>query len=224
MSRPDRLTKIMQTLQDGRLHTAQELADAFAVSPRTIYRDMDDLMASGLPVKGARGIGYQAQPVTTLPSLHLTDEEIEVLNLGLAIVSEAADPDLRRAATSLGAKLETALPQHATPDAQTWAYAASSFGDSARGLSQMPTLRAAIRAKQKLRITYHSKGDRITSRIIRPLKLEHWARVWILTAWCETRNDFREFRVDLIQSAQAQPQMFVDEVGKTLDDMPSPQA
>jgi predicted DNA-binding transcriptional regulator YafY len=215
-NRPDRLSKIMQTLNDGRLHTALELSVIFGVSPRTIYRDMDDLMEQGLPVKGARGIGYQAIPVTTLPPLHLTDEEIESLNLGLAIVSEAADPDLRRAATTLSEKFETALPQQATPDAQSWAHAPTPFGNSARALSHMPTIRAAIKAKQKLRITYHSKDNRITSRIIRPLKLEHWARVWVLTAWCETRNDFREFRVDLIQSAQAQPEMFVDEPGKFL--------
>ena len=150
--------------------------------------------------------------------MHLSEEEIEVLNLGLAIVSEAADANLRRAAFSLAAKIENALPQYATPDAQQWAYTASAFGDSARGLSHIPTLRAALSAKQKLRITYHSKDDRITSRIIRPLKLEHWSRVWVLTAWCETRNDFREFRVDLIQSSQAQPEMFVDEAGKQLSD------
>jgi predicted DNA-binding transcriptional regulator YafY len=214
--RADRLSKIMQTLNDGRLHTAQELAATFGVSPRTIYRDMDDLMADGLPINGARGIGYRAQPTTPLPPLHLTDDEIEVLNLGLAIISEATDPDLRRAATTLSEKIEAALPQHATPDNQSWAYAPTSFGDNARALSHMPTLRAALKAKQKLRITYHSKNDRVTSRIIRPLKLEHWARVWVLTAWCETRSDFREFRVDLIQSAQAQPEMFVDEPGKTL--------
>ncbi|MFT6025095.1 MAG: putative DNA-binding transcriptional regulator YafY [Ascidiaceihabitans sp.] len=222
MARSDRIRKIMQILNDGRLHTALDLAEMLGVTTRTIYRDMDTLMADGLPVKGARGIGYQAQPVTTLPPLHLSDDEIEVLNLGLAILSEAADPDLRRAANSLVAKFETALPQHSTPDAQTWAQATSPFGDSARALSHMPTLRAAIRAKQKLRITYHSKDDRVTSRVIRPLKLEHWARVWVLTAWCEVRADFREFRVDLIQSAQAQPQMFVDEAGRTLDDIPSP--
>lgn len=48
--------------------------------------------------------------------------------------------------------------------------------------------------------------------------MEYWGRVWTLTAWCETRQDFRVFRVDLIENAQALPELFVDEPGKRLQD------
>ena len=82
----------------------------------------------------------------------------------------------------------------------------------------MPLIRAAIKAKQKLHITYNSKGNRVTSRTTRPLKMEYWGRVWTVTAWCEARADFHVFRVDLIQSCEAQPEMFVDETGKRLSD------
>ena len=220
MIRSDRLIQIMHRLQDGRLHKADTLASSLGVSVRTIYRDMEMLIATGAPIKGARGIGYQAQPTTALPPLHLSARELEVLHLGLAIVAETPDSELRTAAHSLAAKLDAHLPEAATPDTQTWAQAPYPFAQAARGFSHMPTIRAALRAKQKLRITYHSKNDRITSRIIRPLKIENIARVWILTAWCETRDDFREFRTDLIQSAQALPEMFVDEPGKQLRGTP----
>lgn len=218
MRRTDRLFDIIQILRDGRLHRAQDIAERCEVSVRTIYRDMDTLVASGVPVEGARGVGYMITEAISLPPLTLTVEELEALNLGMAIVAEAADETLKSAAASLADKIDAVLPERTIADADKWKFAVYPFADAVRGFSQMPTLRAAIRAKQKLRLTYHSKGDRITSRTVRPLHMEYWGRVWTLTTWCELRNDFRVFRVDLIQSAEALPEMFVDEPGKRLSD------
>lgn len=218
MARSDRLFDLMQHLRAGGVHRAEDLAQALDVSVRTIYRDMDTLVSSGVPVQGTRGTGYTIAPVTTLPPLSLTAEELEALNLGIAIVAEAADADLKTAAQSLADKIDAALPERGIAQAEAWKFATYPFADAVRGFAQMPTLRAAIRARQKLRLTYHSKGDRITTRTIRPLHLDYWGRVWTLTAWCEKREDFRAFRVDLIQSAEALPEMFVDEVGKRLED------
>ncbi len=218
MRRTDRLFDIIQILRDGRLHRAQDMADRLEVSVRTIYRDMDTLVASGVPVQGERGVGYMITQAISLPPLTLTVEELEALNLGVAIVAEAADETLKAAAASLADKIDAVLPERTVSDADKWKFAVYPFADAVRGFSQMPTLRAAIRAKQKLKITYHSKGDRITTRTIRPLHMEYWGRVWTLTAWCELRNGFRVFRVDLIQSAEALPEMFVDEPGKRLSD------
>lgn len=218
MHRNDRLFDILQTLRDGQLHRAEDLARAHGVSPRTIYRDMDTLVASGVPVMGARGVGYRIADTITVPPLTLTPDEVEALNLGIAIVSEAADSTLKSAAQSLGDKLDAVMAERSIAAAEAWKFATYPFADTVRGFALMPTLRAAIRARQKLRLTYHSSGDRITTRTIRPLHMEYWGRVWTLTAWCEDRQDFRAFRVDLIQSAEALPEMFVDEPGKRLAD------
>jgi predicted DNA-binding transcriptional regulator YafY len=218
MRRTDRLFDIIQILRDGRLHRAQDMADRLEVSVRTIYRDMDTLVASGVPVQGERGVGYMITQAISLPPLTLTVEELEALNLGMAIVAEAADDTLKAAAASLADKIDAVLPERTVADADKWKFAVYPFADAVRGFGQMPILRAAIRARQKLRLTYHSKGDRITSRTIRPLHMEYWGRVWTLTCWCELRNDFRVFRVDLIQSVEALPEMFVDEAGKRLAD------
>lgn len=218
MRRTDRLFDIIQILRDGRLHRAQDMADVLEVSVRTIYRDMDTLVASGVPVEGERGVGYMITEAISLPPLTLTVEELEALNLGMAIVAEAADDTLKAAAISLADKIDAVLPERTVADADKWKFAVYPFADPVRGFSQMPILRAAIRAKQKLRLTYHSKGDRISSRTIRPLHMEYWGRVWTLTSWCELRDAFRVFRVDLIQSAEALPEMFVDEPGKRLSD------
>ncbi|MEP1586883.1 MAG: WYL domain-containing protein [Tateyamaria sp.] len=218
MARSDRLFQILTTLRDGHLHRAEDLARRHAVSVRTIYRDMDTLVASGVPVQGARGVGYRIGDTTTLPPLTLTPQELEALNLGIAIVSEVADPDLKSAALSLADKVDATQPERSVTETEMWKFATYPFADAVRGFSQMSTLRAAIRARQKLRLTYHSKGDRITTRTIRPLHMEYWGRVWTLTAWCEKQQGFRGFRVDLIQSAEALPEMFVDEPGKRLSD------
>ncbi|MFK7879195.1 helix-turn-helix transcriptional regulator [Roseobacter sp.] len=218
MRRTDRLFDIIQILHDGKLHRAQDIAQRLEVSTRTIYRDMDTLAASGVPVEGERGVGYMITSAITLPPLTLTVEELEALNLGMAIVAEAADHDLKSAALSLAAKVDAVLPTQTIAEADAWKFAVYPFADAARGFSHMATLRAAIRARQKLKITYTSKEARVTTRTIRPLHMEYWGRVWTLTAWCELRDAFRVFRVDLIQTAEAQPELFVDEPGKTLAD------
>lgn len=218
MRRTDRLFDIIQILRDGALHKAGDIAERLEVSVRTIYRDMDTLVASGIPVEGARGVGYILREPITLPPLTLSVEELEALNLGVAIVAQAADTDLKRAAESLAGKVDAVLPERVVGEAEAWKFAVYPFADAVRGFAHMPTLRAAIRARQKLRLVYHSKGDRITSRVIRPLHMEYWGRVWTLTAWCELRDAFRVFRVDLIQSSEALPEMFADEPGKRMED------
>ena len=218
MRRTDRLFELIQILRDGKLHRAQEMAQAVGVSVRTLYRDMETLQASGVPVEGERGVGYMITSAISLPPLTLTAEELEALNLGMAIVAEAADETLKSAALSLASKVDAVLPERTIAEADKWKFAVYPFADAARGAAHMPTLRAAIRARQKLRLTYHSTGDRVTARTVRPLHMEYWGRVWTLTSWCELRDGFRVFRVDLIQSAEALPEMFVDEPGKRLAD------
>ena len=218
MRRTDRLFDIIQILRDGKLHRAQDIADRLEVSVRTIYRDMDTLVASGIPVEGERGLGYMAREAITLPPLTLTAAELEALNLGMAIVAEAADPDLNAAAQSLAAKIDAVLPTETVAEADAWKFAVYPFADAARGFSHMPTLRAAIKGRQKLRLKYRSIDGTLSDRTIRPLHMEYWGRVWTLTAWCEWREGFRVFRVDLIEEADALPELFVDEPGKRISD------
>lgn len=222
--RTDRLHELVRILRDGRLHTAGEMARRLRVSLRTIYRDMETLQTSGVPVEGERGAGYRATGAITLPPLTLTPAELEALNLGVAIVAEAADPDLARAAASLGDKLDAVLPEQAISDADAWKFAVYPFADAARAVAQMPTLRSAIRARQKLRLHYVATDGTPTTRTVRPLRMDCWGRVWTLTAWCELREDFREFRLDLIAQSAALPELFSDEPGTSLADFETRQA
>lgn len=218
MRRTDRLFDIIQILRDGKLHRAQDIAARLEVSVRTIYRDMDTLAASGIPVEGARGVGYMVREQITLPPLNLTPQELEALNLGMAIVAEAADPDLKSAALSLADKIDAVLPTETVAEADAWKFAVYPFADAARGLAHMATVRAAIKARQKLDLSYRRIDETLTERTVRPLQMEYWGRVWTLTAWCELRQDFRVFRIDLIERVAPLPELFTDEPGKRLSD------
>ncbi|WP_171121625.1 MULTISPECIES: YafY family protein [unclassified Ruegeria] len=218
MRRTDRLFDIIQILRDGKLHRAQDIADRLEVSVRTIYRDMDTLVASGVPVEGERGVGYMVREQITLPPLNLTPAELEALNLGMAIVAEAADPDLKAAAETLADKIDAVLPAQVVAEADAWKFAVYPFADAARGLAHMAPIRSAIKSRQKLLLSYRRIDGVLTERTIRPLHMEYWGRVWTLTAWCELRAGFRVFRVDLIESVHPLPEIFADEPGKRLSD------
>ena len=218
MRRSDRLFDLILILRDGRLHRAEDLARRLGVSLRTIYRDMDTLIASGVPIAGERGLGYMATAAITLPPLNLTPAELEALQRGLAAVTTAADEELKSAAQSLAAKIDAVLPEDRVSPPRSLGLAVPPFAEAARGFQHMPAIRAAIRARQKLRIAYRDAGAEVTDRVIRPLDLGYWGRLWTATAWCETAGDFLLFRVDRIDRLAVLPQLFVDEAGKTLAD------
>lgn len=110
MKRDARLFDIVQSLRDGRLHTAAELARSLGVSTRTIWRDMEMLAATGLPVTGERGLGYILRSPLVLPPTMLTPEELEALVEGLRHVGQDGNPRARPARTLLY-KIATLLPQ-----------------------------------------------------------------------------------------------------------------
>ncbi len=210
-SRSSRLSAIMHRLSDGGILRAEDLAGEFGVSVRSIYRDMDTLKSSGLPVTGTQGAGYQSSAVMTLPPLHLSDKELEAMHLGLLAVAASADPDLQEAAQSLSAKLETALPGEAVGSDS---YSVYPFDDAGRALQHLATLRSAIGSRQRLRVTLQSG----TIEDLRPLKLDYWGRVWSLLGYGDVSQGFIKLRVESLKSVTVLPGLFVAETGTGLDD------
>lgn len=217
MRRTDRLFELIQILRDGRLHTARDMADRLEVSVRTLWRDMATLIASGLPVEGERGLGYLLREPITLPPLTLTPDEVQALTLGLQLVTRGADPSLAAAADSLQGKIAAVLPSRLMDGVgeATWVFPGAEALAAARHL---PTLRRAIRLRERVVIAYVDRSGIPTGRPIRPLILEFWGRVWTLAAWCEARADFRSFRVDRIETLVMSGETFPDEPGTTLSD------
>lgn len=196
MRRADRLFQIVQYLRGGRLFTAARLAERLEVSERTIYRDIADLQASGVPIDGEAGVGYVLRSGYDLPPLMFTSDEVAALVAGIRMVRSWGGISMARAAAEALMKIELVMPA-AVPDrvAKTTVFAPPmELTDEVRGLIDL--VQTAIAASDVLRFSYQDQDGVVTARRVQPLGLWFWGKVWTLLSWCETREDFRMFRLD----------------------------
>ncbi|TWC41306.1 HTH domain-containing protein [Pseudomonas sp. SJZ079] len=216
MRRADRLFQIVQFLRSRRLTTAQWLAERLQVSVRTIYRDIQDLSLSGVPLEGEAGVGYVLRQPMDLPPLMFEREEIEALLTGARMVKAWADPQLQRAAESALAKIHGVLPQALRDELNR----NQMLAPETRPLPVhwLGELRQAIRQRHKLLISYRDENGESSQRHIRPLGLFFWGQVWTLCGWCELRDDFRNFRVDRVQTLDDSGETFQTVAGQRLED------
>ncbi|NRA29017.1 MAG: YafY family transcriptional regulator [Parvularculaceae bacterium] len=200
MRRTDRLFELIQLFRSGRLWRGQDLADALGVSLRTLYRDIDSLTASGLPIEGERGVGYILREPIFLPPMTMSHPEVEALQLGMRMVSRLGDPDLAKAAQSLLVKIEAVLPSDRRD--QDFSDHIALTAAMPEGVHQtLPILRQALRERRSLELRYRNAEGDESARLVHPLSLEYWGQVWTLTSWCTLRDDFRVFRADRIEQA-----------------------
>jgi predicted DNA-binding transcriptional regulator YafY len=215
MRRADRLFQIVQHLRSGRLVTARVLAERLEVSVRTVYRDVADLQSTGVPIEGEAGVGYVMREGFDLPPLMFTSEEIVALVAGARIVRAWGGAAMARAAEEALVKIEAVLPEDARARARAVPVHAASWdmGDDLR--ARIDEIEAAVEARHRLVMRYRDAEGDETERVVRPLGLWFWGKVWTLVAWCELRQDFRMFRVDRI-GAMAAGERFAVERDKTL--------
>ena len=218
MRRADRLFEIVQYLRGRRLTTAAQLAQWLEVSERTIYRDVADLMATGVPIDGEAGVGYRISASFDLPPLMFNFDEIDALVIGARIVESWAGPGLAKGARSALAKIAGALPREkrvALEGARL--FAPGFFVDPMPG-ERLETFRRAIGAHNVVQLAYRDGHGSATQRRIRPLGIFFWGEAWSVAAWCELRADFRNFRLDRIADLHCLDERFPDETGKRLED------
>ena len=219
MRRADRLFQIVQFLRSRRVTTARWLSEVLEVSERTIYRDIQDLMSSSVPIEGEAGIGYVIRHGYDLPPLMFTREEIAALILGARIVESWADPALANAAQFSLSKIETALPDSLkTAFDQTHLYSPMARL-SVEVASVLGDLRTVIEGRQKIRIDYIRADETASTRTLWPLGLFFWGTVWTLGAWCELRQGFRNFRLDRIKALDIKQERYPDQAGRRLADL-----
>lgn len=202
MRRADRLFQIIQVLRgSARPVTAAMLAAELEVTVRTVYRDVADLIAQRVPIRGEAGIGYVLDSDYDMPPLMLSAYELEAAVLGAQWVADRGDPGLARGARDLLAKIAGVVPDHLRPFiAEPSVGAAPARTASLDGLD-MARLRAAIRAGCKVRIRYRDEAGRASERVVWPVIVGYADTVRLLAAWCEWRRAFRHFRTDRIEAA-----------------------
>ncbi|MDH3666877.1 MAG: YafY family transcriptional regulator [Paracoccaceae bacterium] len=222
MRRADRLFEIIQLMRRKPTIRARDLAESLEVSERTIYRDIQDLMASGVPIEGEAGIGYVLKAGFDLPPLMFKETEIEALVLGARIVETwgdaGGDAELAEAATDAIAKIEAVIPERLRGYMASTALLAPSAYHMEPVKFDLADLRRAVRSQLKVRFGYRDAQDRPSLRTVRPLSLAYFGPVWVLAAWCELRQDFRTFRLDRVAEFETTSERFKPERGKTLHD------
>lgn len=218
MRRADRLFRIVQLLRSGRLLTARNLAEKLQVSHRTIYRDVQDLQCSGVPIQGEAGIGYTLRRDFDIPPLMFDREEIASLVLGARMVQAWGGMQLMEAANRALRKIEAVLPADLRERIDEVLLYAPGYGVAADLRSKLDTLHSAAQARSIILIAYAREDGQTSVRRLHPLALYFWGGRWTLAAWCELRNDFRSFRVDRMQHLELLNEHFEPKPGQMLAD------
>jgi predicted DNA-binding transcriptional regulator YafY len=218
MRRADRLFQIIQNLRHDRAVTARHLADELQVSERTIYRDIQDLSLSGVPITGEAGQGYRLMKGFQLSPLMFTDEELAALLLGARMVQVWTDKGLARAAHQAMAKIEHVIPEHLKPELERQEILVPDLPFSNDVAEELEVLRHAIKQQHKVHFAYQREDGEQSTRTVHPLGLFYWGKVWTLVAWCELRNGFRHFRLDRMNHVAGLGTRYEIVKGRTLRD------
>ncbi|WP_424981620.1 helix-turn-helix transcriptional regulator [Maritalea sp. S77] len=217
MRRADRLIKLVHFLRSRRRAvTAQQIAEEFEVCTRTVYRDIQDLAANGTPIVGEAGIGYLIDKSYYMPPIAFDVEELEALGLGLSMAAQWTDAHLAQNAECALEKIRAVLPKDLQGELeQITTYSMPNQADVPWVIS-FSDLREAIRKRCKIIIDYTNEAQQSSKRTLRPLALIYCGPVWLLAAWCEKRDNFRNFRLDRISNMQDAGEQFEDDPTKNL--------
>jgi predicted DNA-binding transcriptional regulator YafY len=200
--RADRLFQIIQILRRRRAPiTADALAAELETSKRTVYRDVADLIAQRVPIRGEAGTGYVLERGYDMPPLMLTPDEIEVAVLGAQWVAHRGDAALRRAAEDLVAKIAATVPERLRPLVLDPASGTPPSWNATPDALDMVEVRKAIRAGTKIALRYRAEQGQESDRVVWPIVVGYLESTRLLMAWCELRQDFRSFRTDRVTSA-----------------------
>ncbi|WP_105169849.1 helix-turn-helix transcriptional regulator [Pseudoalteromonas sp. T1lg23B] len=217
MHKSERLFQLVNLLKGRRLAiTAKQLSERFDVSERTIYRDIESLQSSGLPIYGEAGVGYIIHD-HPLPPMMFSLDELTALLLGSKMVSAWTDPTLSGHAKAAMEKIEAVLPTQLKQQSEQSPYLVASFNHGEQQQTFSALLREAINANYCVNLQYQDANDAQSVRIIEPLGMVYWGGKWTLVAHCQLRNDYREFRLDRMLDLSATTTPFVTSTRKNLE-------
>ncbi len=237
MNRTDRLLAIILELQGKGRQRAEDLAETFETSKRTIYRDIQALGEAGVPIVSIPGRGYSLMKGYFLPPLSFTTDEATMLMLGSDLMAQSFDAQYRSAALAASRKIENVLPAMLREEVQ---YLQSSIRFITTDAMERPVeteklllVRRAIFQRNTIRFCYFTRypsspveleGESVISdqyttssvpatpiantREADPYGLIHYLNTWHVIAYCHLRNDIRNFRLDRIDDLILLPKTF----------------
>lgn len=215
MNRIDRLHAILTHLQSKRRVRAQEVADRFNISLRTVYRDVKALEESGVPVIGEAGSGYTIMEGYRLPPVMFSQEEASALLMGAKLAEQLTDASVKKYFDAALFKIKAVLRS----SDKEWV---EQLDDHIEVLqSRLPVdhtanqylsaLQKAIIGKQVLFLRYQANThEPITERVVEPIGLCYYSLNWHLIGWCRLRQGYRDFRLSRIVRLQLKDEYFTN--------------
>lgn len=212
----DRVVAILTQLQSKRIVKAQDLADRFGVSLRTIYRDIKTLEASGIPIISEAGIGYSIMEGYKLPPVMFTRDEAVSFVAAEKLMEHFTDKSMVSAFQSAMFKIKSVL-RWAEKDwidvlDERILVQPKSLLFNKNVPNALEILMQGIVNKKQVHIIYHAfDADKSIKRNIEPIGLYHEKEHWYLVAYCHLRKDYRNFRADRITAISTTDQNFTNQ-------------
>ena len=200
--RLSRLVAILTQLQTKRLVTATDLAKKFAVTNRTIYRDIKALAQAGVPILTEEGKGYTIMEGYRLPPVTFTEGEANALITAEQLVVKNKDASFIKEYTGAISKIKSVLQYTTQHKANLLSSRIVIRQNAEKDITSnyLSTLQIALTNFIVTQIMYQSADtDKAIDRVIEPFALYSTKENWLLIAWCRLRKDFRAFRLDRIQ-------------------------
>jgi predicted DNA-binding transcriptional regulator YafY len=206
MNRIDRVTAILIQLQSKRIVKAQEIADRFNISLRTVYRDIKTLDEAGIPLAGEAGVGYSIMEGYRLPPVMFTKEEATAFLTAEKLVEKLTDASTQRDYATAMFKVKAVLrltekdylenmEQHISVIENR--YVPRRTNDT----TYLQKVLQCIPEKKVLNIDYFANHDQQKSnRDVEPVGIYYLREHWYLVAYCRLRKDYRTFKFNNINN------------------------
>lgn len=208
MNRLQRLSSILIHLQSGGWITAKDIAYRFEITSRTVYRDMQSLHQSGVPVISEAGRGYRLVDGYKLPPVQFTYNEAAALITAEKLIERHTDKSLDKEYKSALYKIKAILKQtdkdylHALEDnIQVLAnpYLPTDRSAELSDAALQPLI-DAITHKKLIHLRYQSREkEELSSRYVEPIGIFQIMSKWHIIGYCRLRKDYRDFRLDRVK-------------------------
>lgn len=210
LNRIDRISAILVQLQSKKVVKAQDIADRFDISLRTVYRDINTLEEAGVPIIGEAGTGYRIMEGYRLPPVMFTKEEATAFITAEKLIDKFTDANTVKRYKDAMYKVRSVLRTDEKGMLENIEDVIQVYKPKRHDEpSYMYDLLNSINTQLAITITYKANYTGETSeRLVEPLGLYYIGNNWHLVAWCKLREDYRDFRLDRILSLKHTEQQF----------------
>ena len=208
----DRLVSIIMILLDKKRMGAQELADMFEVSPRTIYRDIDAINLAGIPIRSTSGVGggFEIMPEYKVDKKVFSTADLSAILMGLSSLSNIVRGD---ELVNALAKVKSFIPAEKAKDIEIKTNQIcidlSPWIGNQNIQPYLETIKAALQNCRLLSFEYTAHHGNKTVRTVEPYQLVLKSSHWYFYGYCYHRNDYRLFRLSRMSDLKMEQDIFI---------------